>query len=307
MVSFKCKVVNFLIRNRHFFEGKLKREVFDLNTSMKEFRELCEKGAAKRTRIPDEIKIKEESIEDIKSEWIIPEGANSEKLIFYVHGGGYVSGSCNDHRYVVSKLAFDTGITCLQYEYRLAPEHPFPAALEDSLAVYSQVLKKGYKPENIIIMGESAGGGLTLAILLALKQNKIPFPKATVAISPWADLTCSSESYITKNKASVAPKNSWTVFSHHYVGTCNAKNPLISPLFGDLKGLPPIFINSGEADELFDDGRKFYEKAKKADVNVTFKAGKGMIHCYPILAPMFKEATEAMNEILDFIRRQLNY
>ena len=307
MTSFKSKMVNFLIRNRHLFQGKLRRETFDLNTSIKDFRELCEKSAAKRTKIPKGIKIIEETIEGIKSEWIIPEGANSEKLIVYVHGGGYVSGSCSDHRYVVSKLAYDSKITCLQYEYRLAPEFTFPVALDDSLAVYFTVLSKDYKPENILLMGESAGGGLTLAMLLALKQNNIPLPKAAVAISPWTDLTCASKSYITKNKVSVAPKNSWLVFSQHYVGNNDAKNPLISPLFGDLEGLPPIYINSGEADELFDDGKNFYEKAKKAGVEITFKEGKGMIHCYPILAPMFKEATEAMDEILEFIRRQLNH
>ena len=305
MVSLKSKMVNFLIRNRHLFRGKLRKEIFDLNTSIDDFRELCEKGAARNSNIPDGIKIVQETIEGINSEWIIPESADNEKLIFYVHGGGYVSGSCNDHRYVVSKIAFESGVITLQYEYRLAPEHHFPAALDDSLNVYKVVLSKGYKPENIIIMGESAGGGLTLALLLALKQNNISLPNAAVAISPWTDLTCSSDSYKTKNRVSVAPKNSWTVFSHHYVGNNDPKGPLISPLFGDLKDLPPIYINSGVDDELFEDGEKFYKKAKDAGVDIIFKAGEGMIHCYPLLAPMFKEATEAMNEILGFIKRQI--
>ncbi len=302
MTSIKSKVINSLIRNRHLLKGKLRKEVFDLNTSMQEFRETCEKEAQRYAKIPTGIRIEEEVIEGINAEWIIPEDTNSEKLIFYVHGGGYVSGSCNDHRAVVSELAKRSKITNLQYEYRLAPEHPFPYALNDSIEVYKSVLKRGYKPQNIIIAGESAGGGLAFAILLALKQKGIQLPKAVVAISPWTDLTCSSDSYITKNRASVAPVNSWTVFSHHYVGSNDASNPLISPLFGDLKGLPPIYINSAVDDELYEDGEKFYKKAKSEGVDITFKAGYGMIHCYPILAPMFKEASEAMDEIIEFIK-----
>lgn len=304
MASFKSKIFNFLMRNRHLLRGKLKKDVFDMNTSIVEFRELCEKGANKFVKIPEGISIKEEAIEGIKSEWIIPKGTNEEKLIFYVHGGGYVSGSCNDHRSFVSAIAYNSNISCLQYEYRLAPEYTFPYALNDSLKVYKSILKR-YKPENLIVMGESAGGGLTLAILLALKQENIPMPKAAVAISPWTDLSCSRDSYKTKNKVSVAPTDSWKVFSKHYVGNKDPKNPLISPLFGDLEGLPPIYINSAVDDELFDDGKEFYEKAELAGIDITFKAGEGMVHCYPLLSPMFKEAKEAMDEILDFIKVHL--
>jgi monoterpene epsilon-lactone hydrolase len=305
MPSLKSKIFNFMMRNRHLFQGKLKKDVFDANTSIIEFRELCEKGANKYSKIPDGIKVKKDKIDGIKTEWIIAEGTDSEKVILYVHGGGYVSGSCNDHRGFVSKFAKYCGVTNLVYEYRLAPEFPFPAALDDSLETYKWLLAKGFKPSNIIIAGESAGGGLSLAILLALQEHKIPMPAACVAISPWTDLTCSSDSYLTKAKVSVAPKNSWNVFSKHYCGSNPANLPLISPLFGDLEGLPPIFINSGVDDELFEDGKKFYEKAKEAGVNITFRAGVGMVHCYPLLAPMFKEAKEAMEEICDFIKKNL--
>lgn len=250
--------------------------------------------------------MKEQIIEGIKSEWLIPENAPSDKLILYVHGGGYVSGSCSDHRGFVSKFAKNTGITNLIYEYRLAPEHPFPAALDDSVKIYQWVLAAGYKPANILFAGESAGGGLLLALLLALKEQGIALPTAAVSISPWTDLTCSGDSYRTKHSVSVAPMNSWNVFSKHYVGSNRANDPLISPLFGDLKGLPPLLINSGADDELFDDGEKFAQKAKAAGIDVTFRKGTGQVHCYPLLAPMFPEATEAMNEIVDFIQKNLN-
>lgn len=305
MTSLKSQMFNLMMRNSFLLRGKLRKETFDMNTSIEQFREDCEKGAARYAKIPEGITVKEQSIEGIKSEWLIPAGANSEKLIMYVHGGGYVSGSCSDHRGFVSKFARFTGAISLVFEYRLAPEHPFPAALDDSVKVYKWLLAEGYKPENIIIAGESAGGGLCLATLLALKESKIAMPAATVAISPWTDLTCSSDSYKTKNRFSPAPLNSWYVFSKHYCGKTPATNPFISPLFGDLKGLPPLFINSGVNDELYDEGEKFAAKAKEAGVEVTFRAGTGMVHCYPLLAPMFPEATLAMNEIVKFVRQGL--
>lgn len=306
MTSFKSKIFNFMMLNRHLLEGKLKKEVFDENTSIEAFRDKCERGAAKYGKLPAGIVIREDNPGGIKAEWLIPDGADPAKLILYVHGGGYVSGSCNDHRGFVARFASRAGISCLTYEYRLAPEYPFPAAIDDSVKVYQELLASGFHPENLLIAGESAGGGLTLALLLALKKQQIALPAAAVAISPWTDLTCSGESYKTKNNVSVAPKNSWTVFSKHYVGNQQADNPLVSPLFGDLKGLPPLFINSAENDELFSDGEQFSLKAKEAGVDVTFKKGEGMVHCYPLLAPFFPEATEAMNEIIRFIRAKLN-
>lgn len=305
MNSIKSQCVNFIIRNNHLFRGKWRKEVFDGNTSIARFREQCERGAARYGRIPRDIIIRKDRLNGINMEYHTPTGAPEDKIILYLHGGGYVSGSCNDHRGFVAKFANYTGFTCLLFEYRLAPEHPFPAALEDSLKVYQHLLSSGYAPEKIVLAGESAGGGLTLALLLAIKSQELPLPKAAVAISPWTDLTCSSGSYTSKNKVSAAPLNSWTVFSNYYVGGDSASNPFISPLFGELAGLPPILVNSGVDDELFEDGEKFYHKAKAAGVDVRFRAGKGMLHCYPLLAPMFPEATEAMNEIVDFIKTNL--
>ncbi|MEI7660819.1 MAG: alpha/beta hydrolase [Bacteroidota bacterium] len=306
MTSFKSKLFNFMMRNRHLLHGRLKREVFTTQTSIEKFREQCERGASRYSRIPGEITIRPEEIEGMKAEWIIPGGADPRKVILYVHGGGYVSGSCSDHRGFVSSFARSCGFTNLVFEYRLAPENPFPAALDDSVKVYGHLLSNGFKPQNILVAGESAGGGLCLALLLALKEQKIALPAAAVAISPWTDLTCSSESYATKNRVSVAPKDSWTVFSSYYAGKQRADHPLISPLFGEPEGLPPLFINSGVDDELYEDGEKFSLKARAAGVDITFRAGTGMVHCYPLLAPMFREATEAMNEICGFIREHLS-
>lgn len=306
MVSFKASAINFLLRNRHILNGKLKKETYDMNTSIQGFRDQCEKGAARYAKIPEGVTVIEEDIEGMKSEWIAPIGSDPTKVIMYVHGGGYVSGSCLDHRAFVSKFAKSCAYTNLVYEYRLAPEFPFPAALDDSVTIYKALLAKGYSNDNIIIAGESAGGGLAFALLLALKEQNIALPAAGVAISPWTDLTCSGESYHTKNKVSLAPMNSWLVFSKHYAGNYDLTNPLISPLFGDLRGLPPLYINSGTSDELYDDGERFYKKALEQGVDIAFKSGEQMVHCYPFFSPAFKEAKEAMDEICSFIAKHLN-
>lgn len=304
MTTFKARIFNFLLRNRHLFRGRRRKEKYDMNTSIEGFRRLCEEGATRYAKIPGGMTIRKDTIDGMPAEWLIPDGADPAKVIMYVHGGGYVSGSCNDHRAFVSRFAKNTGFTFLIYEYRLAPEFPFPAAVEDSAAVYRRLLEQ-YDPKNILLAGESAGGGLTLALLLALKEKELPMPVAAVSISPWTDLTCSSASYKTKNKVSLAPLDSWVVFSRHYAGDTSPSHPLISPLFGDPAGLPPLFINSGDADELYEDGEKFAVKAKQSGVDVTFRKGKDMVHCYPLLAPMFREATDAMKEIVEFIKRHL--
>lgn len=294
------------MRYRHLFKGKLRKESFDSDTSIVEFRDDCERTAAKLAKLPDGVKVEPDNLGGIRAERLIPNGADPEKIIMYVHGGGYVSGSCDDHRGFVAKFAKVCGFTNLTYDYRLAPEHPFPAAVDDSVKVYEALLQRGFRPQNIVTVGESAGGGLALALLLALKERKIALPSACVSISPWTDLTCSGESYKTKNKVSVAPLNSWLVFGKHYYGNTRPDHPLVSPLFGDLKGLPPILINSGTYDELVDDGERFYRKAKDAGVDVTFRAGEGMVHCYPLLSPFFREAKEAMDEICEFVRKHIS-
>lgn len=305
MTSFKSKATNFMIRNSHLFRGQLCKEVFDMNTSIQMFRDRCEKGAARFGKLPEDVSVQSIQIEGIKAEWLVPDGSPDNKVIMYVHGGGYVSGSCSDHRAIISKFAKYTGIKVLIYEYRLAPEFPYPAAIDDSIAVYKWLLASGYHYENILIAGESAGGGLCLATLLAIKDQQLPIPAAGIAISPWTDLTCASESYHTKGKLSPAPTDSWIVFGNHYAGNQPKDLPLISPLFGDLKGLPPLFIVSGEDDELYEDGEKFARKAQSAGVDVVFKKGEHQLHCYPLLAPMFPEATEAMAEIVSFVKSHL--
>jgi epsilon-lactone hydrolase len=307
MQSIKSRILFALIRHRHLFRGRLRKERFDSTTSIEGFREQCERSAARLSKLSPGVRVEPTTVGGIGAEWLIPERADPDKAVLYVHGGGYVSGSCADHRAFVSAFANHLGVSCLTYNYRLAPEHPFPAAVDDSIAVYRGLLEEiGLLPHNLLIAGESAGGGLTLALLLALRDRGVSPPAAAIAISPWADLTCSSESYRTRNARSVAPLDSWRVFSAHYAGKERRDHPWMSPIFGDLSGLPPILVDAGGDDELFDDGRMFVERAQASGTQATFRAGPGMIHCYPVLSPMFREAREAMDEIAEFVQSQLN-
>ena len=158
-----------------------------------------------------------------------------------------------DHRLMVAKVVQGCGIGVLQFDYRLAPEHPFPAALDDSVAAYRWLLDQGLSPSDLVIMGESAGGGLCLATLLALRDKGVPLPAAAVALSPRTDLKCTGESYRTRKEVCLSPDGSWTVFSQYYAGDNDPGLPWISHLYGDLRGLPPILIYVSEDEVLYDD------------------------------------------------------
>jgi acetyl esterase/lipase len=217
-----------------------------------------------------------------------------------------VTGSCQGHRSVVAKFVKASGVGALLFAYRLAPEHPFPAALEDALAAYRWLLAEGVSPDHIAFMGDSAGGGLGLATLIALRDQAVPLPAAAVALSPWTDLKCTGESLTTKAKVdSLTWKESWAVFSSYYAGENDPGLPWISPLYGDLQGLPPLLIYVGGDELLLDDSTRFAEKAERAGVEVTLRVGEGLFHCYPVCAPLFPEAKQAMVEICTFIKAHL--
>lgn len=305
MPSLQSRLVYFALRNMHLLRFRLKKDTWDWNTSIPRFRQECEKASSRMAKMPAGIKVSPVTIDGLSAEWILPAQATKDKVILYTIGGGYVSGSCNDHRSMVAKIAKGSGVSTLLFEYRLAPEHPYPAALEDSVAAYRWLLAQGVSPAHIMIVGESAGGGLCLATLLALRDQGIPLPAAAVALSPWTDLKLTGESHRTKAQVCLSPKGMSTVCSKYYVGDNDPCLPWISPLYGDLYGLPPILIYVGEYETLLDDSTRFAEKAKAAGVDVTLRVGEGMVHCFPLLAPLFPEATQAMDEICAFIQAHI--
>jgi acetyl esterase/lipase len=307
MPALKSNLFLFVLRNRHLLQGRLRPQVIDWNTSTAQLRVEFEQAAKKTAPIPAEIEITPVSIPGLpaglSAEWIAPRGASKDKVIFYTHGGGYVSGSCADHRMHVAKFVKDTGVPALLYEYRLAPEHPFPAAVEDTLLAYRWLLEQGVAAGNIIIVGESAGGGLCLATLLALRDQGLPLPAAGAALSPWVDLHNTADSFRSNARKDISFEGSWTVWGKYYAGECERSHPWMSPLYGDLRGLPPLLIVVGTAEIMLDDARAFARKAQQAGTAVTLGEWEGMVHCFPLFAPLIPEATQAWAQICAFIRQ----
>ena len=177
--------------------------------------------------------------------------------------------------------------------------------MDDTLAAYRWLLEQGLLPADILIVGESAGGGLCLASLLAIRDEGLPLPAAGVALSPWTDLTCSGESYRTNERRDISILGSWEIWSGYYAGETDPRHPHISPVYGDLHGLPPVLIEVGSHEILLDDARLFASRAKAAGVEVTLRVWEDMVHCFPLLAPAFPEASQAWDDITAYIRERL--
>lgn len=301
MQSFRSKLVIGLIKNRHLFKLKLKPEVIDENFSVNKFRESIDK-ASHRIKLPKNISSQKISLNGINAEWIIPQNPLKDKVLLYIHGGGFISGSCLTHRMHVAKFASGCRLRSLVFDYRLAPEHPFPAALEDCITAYKWLLNQGYESNNIIVGGESAGATLTLSLLLALKVSNTILPRAAFSISPVTDLRCIAESFKYNANNDVAPLGSWTVWTKQYISDCDPTNPLLSPQFGNYENIPPLYICVGTHEIHFDDCVNVAKIAKQFGVDVTLRKWDKMIHAFPLLSPLFPEAKNALLEICEFIK-----
>ncbi len=302
MQSLKSRAVIFAVKNRHLFQGRLRPEVITERTDTNELRARFEQGARRMGGVPQGIDVVPERIDGLYAEWIQPAGATRERIVLYTHGGGYVSGSCADHRMHVAKLVEASGTAALLFEYRLAPEHRAPAAVEDTLTAYRWLLATGARPTDIVVAGESAGGGLCLAALVAMRDQGLPMPLAAAASSPWLDLTCTADSYRRNARKDISLLGSWEVWGRHYVGNGDPRHRWISPVYADLRGLPPILIQVGTNEIMLDDATRFADLARKAGVEVKLRVWDGMVHCFAFFAPMFPEATAGMEELAAFIR-----
>jgi monoterpene epsilon-lactone hydrolase len=254
-------------------------------------------------KVPLHVRVEALQIGDIYTEWIAQPDADEQHVILFFHGGGYVSGSVAIHKLLCVSLARATGMRMLLPEYRLAPENPFPAALEDALSAYRWLLAQGFKPAEIIIAGDSAGGGLALATTLALRDAGEVLPVAVVCLSPWADLTLTGESYRTKAKAdpilSTKKLHHW---ASSYTDENNLSNPLVSPVYADFHDFPPLLIQVGSEEIMLDDALRVAEKAKAAGVGVTLKVWLGMWHVWHATGTWLPESREALAEIGQFVR-----
>jgi len=252
---------------------------------------------------PPDVKVERVSAPAAPAEWLRPPSATPGRVVLYLHGGGYVIGSPRSHRHLAAAIAGAAGASALLLDYRLAPEHPFPAAVEDATAAYRWLLDQATAPEHIVIAGDSAGGGLTVATLLALREARVPLPAGGVCISPWVDLTCSGASYATKAAADpIVRRASVEEMARAYLGATPPRTPLASPLFADLRGLPPLLIHVGSDEVLLDDAVQLAERAKAAGVDATLEIYDRMIHVWHWFLPMLDEAQTAVEAIGRFVR-----
>lgn len=248
-----------------------------------------------------ELTYREIEIDGIRAEWVSVNRAHRKKhVILHCHGGGYSTGSSLYARTLTSKLAAATSMEVLCFDYRLAPEHPYPAATEDAVRVWNYLMLQGYGAENVILTGDSAGGNLALSLTHTLKEEGRLLPGGLALLSPWTDLTCSGESF--RAKAELDP-----VLNEDYIRSCieayaggqELRNPLISPLFGDFTGFPPVYIQAGENEILLSDATRLQQTLSEAGVPVRLVVYPGMWHVFQ-MSPM-KTAREAMDECATFI------
>jgi phosphinothricin tripeptide acetyl hydrolase len=253
---------------------------------------------------PADVKVEHVSAPAAPAEWLRPPSATPGRVVLYLHGGGYVIGSPRSHRHLAAAIAGAAAARALLLDYRLAPEHPYPAALEDATAAYRWLLAQGIAPGRVVIAGDSAGGGLTVATLLALREAGVPLPAAGVCISPWVDLTCGGSSYVSKADADpIVQRAGVEQMARAYLGSTTPREPLASPLFADLRGLPPLLIHVGSEEVLLDDAVQLADRARAAGVDTTLEVYERMIHVWHWFLPMLDEAQTAVEAIGRFARR----
>ena len=240
------------------------------------------------------------------AEWVVAAGARDDRALLYLHGGGYCIGSINTHRTLAADLSRAAGVRVLVIDYRIAPEHPFPAAVDDAVAAYRFLLDAGYDRRRLAIAGDSAGGGLTAATLLALREQDVPLPACAALLSPWLDLSQSGDSM--RRCAELDPmvqRDGLQRMADAYLAGKPADTPLASPLFADLRHLPPLLIHVGSAETLLDDSTRFAARAKDAGVDVTLEVWDEMIHVWHIFAGMVPESDQAVARIAEFLNGHL--
>jgi epsilon-lactone hydrolase len=242
----------------------------------------------------------------VAAEWLTPRAGAGQRVLFYLHGGGYVLGTARSYRRLVERLARAAEARAFQIEYRLAPEYPFPSALEDSLAAYRWLLQRRADAKQVVIGGDSAGGGLALATLMALRDAGEPLPAAGVVLSPWTDLAVTGASVSTlAHKDPCLDRACLVAFARAVLGNADSRTPLASPLYGDLRGLPPLLVQVGTDEVLHDDAARVVERAAAAGVRATLEVWPDMWHVWQLGAGLMPEADDALAHVGAFIRRHV--
>ncbi len=272
-----------------------------------EMRAAMEAGSA-ATPVPEGVTFTPVDAGGVPAEWNDAESVRQDHVVVYFHGGGYCMGSLNTHRGHTARFSQLANLRVLSVNYRLGPEHPHPAAVQDAVAAYRFVLDQGIAAGKTALAGDSAGGGLTVAALLAIRDHGLPLPGCAAGISSWTDLTASGDSIKTKadEDPMIGGTDALQLMVDAYVGVDGDKKaPLASPLFADLSGLPPLLLQVGTAEVLLDDSTRLAERAEAAGVDVTLKVWQDMFHVWHAFAEMLPEGMEAMQELADYVNERL--
>ncbi|MGA2489083.1 MAG: alpha/beta hydrolase [Anaerolineales bacterium] len=299
MTSLRSRILH---RTLHRVTG-----VLALNLSIQEQRTRMDGLARRGIRVPRDVTVRTIQAGGIHAEWIEPVGVHSQKVILYLHGGGYCICSLDTHRGLAARLAIASQARLLTIDYRLAPENPYPAALEDAHAAFRWLLAQDIPAKQIAIGGDSAGGGLTLATAVSLRDAGQALPAALFLLSPWTDLTFTGKSI--QNRKGIDPifggEGNRIGFAPAYLGTHDPADPLVSPLFADLHDLPPTLIHVGSDEILLDDSTRLEENLKVAGVESQLEVWDGLWHVFQIFAPYVPEAQLSIDKVGEFIRRSI--
>jgi len=257
--------------------------------------------------VADDITLESVEFDGISAEWSIAPGSDASRVLMFFHGGGYCSGSIVSHRRLVTEAGRAAGVRTLAVGYRLAPEDPFPAALEDGLAAWRFLLARGYPPAQIVVGGDSAGGNLTLALMNALRDAALALPACAWLISPWTDLTMSGDTLVTRDAVDPLIHKAYLqeLASAYVPAAIDYKDPRVSPLFADLQGLPPLLIQVGSAETLLADATRLAQAAGTADVAVTLEIWPHMIHAWPMWNAHLAAGRRALAGAGAFMRKHL--
>jgi acetyl esterase/lipase len=276
---------------------------FNPNKTIDEMRRGME-SLTKLARLPSKTKVEKVSFNGISAEWICAKEAHEGRVILYLHGGGYNTCSPNTHRELAAHISMASGAKVLLPDYRLAPEYPFPSALEDATSAYRWLLDTGLTSRNISIAGDSSGGGLSIATSITLRDAGEPSPASIACISPWTDLEMSGNSI--KTHAIIDPLLNLQIlkiWASNYIGDNDPCSPLISPIYADLRGISPLLLHVGSNEMLLDDSTRIAKKAESAGVDVKLKIYDQMWHVFHLNAKLMPEAKNAIEELGSFLRK----
>jgi acetyl esterase/lipase len=298
MASARSRVLNVVLRI-------LTARPIDPAVDPRSLRDRLNRLALRFAGKPKGVSVEKVDISGMAAEWLTPETVHGGTLL-YLHGGGYIICGPDTHRPMVATLARRAGARALVIDYRLAPEHPFPAAVEDACKAYRWLIAQGVAPESITVAGDSAGGGLTLALLLSLRNAGDPMPAGAALLSPWTDLAMSGWTHVTHAKLDpMLSVEGALLAARHYLQGALPTDPLASPLYGEFGGLPPLLIHVGEREILLDDSVRLAERARAAGVSVEIKTWQGMPHVFQAFG-FLPEARAALAEIGDFLTARMN-